>query len=241
MDIKMQIVNALRESNINFNALCEEEHEEVEDYLTEKIKDVRLSFDSGLSKLVIFMENDPYVIKIPFTRMFDEQSYDSDLSYWDTGDLDQEPERGNYYQNFDSATSAEVETADSWDYCALECAFYEKAYERGLAQYFAREELYAMVLDYPIYIQEKVTPLEATSYTIDNNKLKTTRDRCSKLNVRCFCTQWITDFFDVYGEEEFIKLSNFLDEMKIYDLHEGNLGYHHGIPVLLDYSDFREW
>ena len=246
MDIKEQIINALRESDINFDSLCEEEHDIVEEYLTHTIVDTKLSFDSGISKLVIFVQGEPFVIKIPYTKLFDDESYNSDLSYWENEDSEEypEPEREEYYQNFEFATSLEVETTSNWDYCELECAFYEKAYEEGLAQYFAKEELYAIVKNHPIYIQEKVTPLEFQKAAFDNNSFKkfdSTRQRCSDLKVKCFSSRWITDFFDYYGEQEFIKLSNFLEKMKIYDLHEGNLGYYCGAPVLIDYSDFREW
>lgn len=242
MVTKQQVIKALRESHINFNALCEYEHSQVLDYLIQTFgNDQGLAADSGISKLVIFLKNQDYVLKIPYTQMFDEESYNSDLSYWEETNEGAEPQEENYYYEFCSACSDAVETSDSWDYCALECAFYEEAHKAGLEKYFAKEELYAVILDYPIYIQQKVTPLEMKSTSHSMQKISSTKKRCSELNVRCFNSTWITDFFEYYGEQEFLKLSNFLKEMNIYDLHGGNLGYLHGAPVLLDYSDFREW
>ena len=246
--MKDQIIEILRNSEeINFQDFYTDNYDALEELLRHELpKNAKVSFDSGISKVVILIAGENYVLKIPFVKMFDEDSYNSDVAYWDSGEWEgeeeySEPNIENYFSNFEWAESDKVSTSNNWDYCALECAFYEIATERGLEQYFAKEELYAVVLDHPVYIQERVTPLEASEKSISYEQAETTRKRCSDLSVRCFNPKWVTDFFNCYGEQEFIKLSNFLEEMKIYDLHEGNLGYLYGAPVLLDYSDFREW
>ena len=247
MDIKEKIVEVLRKANINFNNLYEDNYDEVTCAIKQELPDMQIAFDSGLSKLVILIPNEEFVIKIPYSKLFDEDSYNADHSYWDSGEAEEdyaEPLEENYFVNFECATSDKVETSSNWDYCELECAFYEAAYEEGLAQYFAKEELYSMILDQPIYIQERVIPLDVeitSSRKTYTEETKETSKRCDELDIRCFNSIWITDFFNCYGEEEFIKLSKFLKKMSIYDLHSGNLGYLHGAPVLLDYSDFREW
>ena len=247
MDIKEKIVEILRKSNINFNNLYENNYDEVTYILRQELPNTKIAFDSGISKLVILIPNEDVVIKIPYSQMFDSESYNSDYSYWDSGEAGEdyaEPMEEDYFVKFDSAISDKVETSSNWDYCELECAFYEAAYEEGLAQYFAKEELYAMVLDQPIYIQERVVPLDveiSSSRKAYTEETRETSKRCDELDIRCFNSIWITDFFNCYGETEFVKLSKFLKKMNIYDLHSGNLGYLHGAPILLDYSDFREW
>jgi len=238
-----KVIAALQNSDIKFENLYEAEHTQVSSYLRKQFgENAHIGVDSGISKLVILIKGEDKVIKIPYSMLFDEESYNDDCSYWDSGENEnaEEPFPEDYLQKFFCACSDEIETSNEWDYCALECAIYKQAEAEDLAQYFAKEELYAMIKDYPVYVQQRVVPMDCDRLS-RLSECDSTRKRCTQLNVKCFNDLWISDFFNYYGESEFVRLSQFLEKHHIYDLHEGNLGYYCGAPILLDYSDFNEW
>ena len=239
-----KVLQTLRSMDINFNKLCEDNYSDLEEDLRLAFEDeCSISCDSGVSKMVIFIQGADRVLKIPYSCCFDREVYEYDLAQWDSGDFEdmEEPLEECYWWKFECANCANIEAEYNWDYCALECAIYEAAYKRGLAPYFAKEEFYGLVNDRPVYTQVRVKPFEVCSSTISKQQKEDTRRKCDSCGVRCFNSVWVTDFINHYGMDEFIKLSNFLTELGIIDLHEGNLGYYQGAPILLDYSDFREW
>jgi hypothetical protein len=201
------------------------------------------SYDNGVSKGVLLFDNFDKVIKIPFTGRFREEDYDDAVSAWDRGEEDvDEPQWEDFYEDFHSAaTPQEIKEGieAKWNYCELEVRLYQKAKMAGLEQYFAAERWIGNAGNIPIYAQEKVIPFDDTHY--DEERSKATTQRCKELSLYCFNPTWIADFFEWYGEDEFIKLSTFLTENQITDLHDGNIGYIHGAPVMFDYSSYREY
>lgn len=47
---------------------------------------------------------------------------------------------------------------------------------------------------------------------------------------------WLVDLFEDYGQEEIQSFNAVLEDFCINDLHEGNVGYLHGVPVILDFA-----
>lgn len=202
-------------------------------------------FDKGASKGVLIFMKENFVIKIPFQGcLYDEDAYGEDLEAWDRGDLSCEPQIENYLYEFENACNFFLETENTWDYCALECAVYHEAQKEGLEPYFAKETLLGECNGYPIYVQQFVVPYaEASSSrpkSISDEARSRTREFCDSCEQDCFNEVWITDFISVYGEDEFKRLSDFLKKLEIIDLHRGNVGYLNGYPILLDYSNYND-
>lgn len=183
----------------------------------------KFAIDNGASKVCIFIQGVPEVIKIPLSSF-----------------------EGETFCN--AYTMHEEYEENTWDYCRLECHNYQEAKKHNLDSYFAREWLIGYLGNYPIYAQEKV--LEMQEYLSINNEEfteeeMTTRkqsavDTCKRLNANCFHPIWVADFLEFYGEAEFKRLDNFIHEHSINDLRGANIGYLDGVPVLFDYSGFLE-
>lgn len=202
---------------------------------------IHFTWENGATKLVLLPRDEDFVIKIPFTGYWDEDDYESNMrSYERAEDRGEEPEEiidTDFYYEFTYA-SIDEDDPECWDYCRLECAIYEKAAAAGLARYFAKEEIIGYLDDFfPIYAQEKVS---AFSKVYDKDIGQRTSKRCEELNVDCIHSMWVHDFFEIYGEEEYVKLANFLKEEDLWDFHGGNIGYRNGKPILMDYSGYND-
>lgn len=258
--------------------------------LHDELRDAKLPFNwsaaSGISKTVMLIEGENYVIKFPFTHMYDEDSYEDIHDAW-------EEERDSLFERawvekkkkfgddalppsqFEVETLLNVELPSEpdydyeyfccplegatycrgitlpqdqdWNYCCLESAIYQEALNRGLGQYFAEEGLLGHLQDgHPVYYQQRCVALcdiEDYEWSSEEYKRRSTRafQTCEKLNAYCFNSWWIADFIEMYGEEEFKLLDDFLREMQIDDLRASNVGYLDGAPILFDYSGFRHW
>lgn len=201
------------------------------------------TFDHGISKLVLLIPHENFVIKIPFTGWYEEDDYDYAYCEWE--DAEKEDNRGpepvleDFYCPFEFANTPYITLPRADDYCALEVAIYEDAIEEGVAQYLAKEWKVDQIDEISIYAQERAKMLDDDKF--DATASEKTCKRCEQLSLRCFNSMWIADFFEIYGEDEFVKLSKFLEKHRIHDLHAGNLGYIDNMPVIVDYSCYREW
>ena len=54
----------------------------------------------------------------------------------------------------------------------------------------------------------------------------------------CFNSYWLTDFKDYFGLHGLQKLFAFINKFGIEDLHDGNIGYVCGVPVLVDFAGY---
>ena len=219
-----EILNMFR--NCIFENVCEETFGDI---LSNMQTDYANFYDSGATKGVVVPYHTDYVIKIPFTC-----SYDSYVSE------DEDP-----YIPFSNANiEMEYECGSDWDYCENEIIIYREAQRRGVEEYFVELEYIGSINQHPIYIQKKVN--EIFSQDRDRNSYSkkdedASKRYCSLNNVRCFNACWITDFINYYSEEAFLDLSYFLEEMRIMDLHGGNLGYmEDGRPVIFDWGGFND-
>lgn len=219
-----------------------------EDLITDELKAQKnlpytFTADHGISKLVLLIPHENFVIKIPFTGWFEEDEYNCNYCEWEDAeeaDRGPEPQLEDFYYPFEFANTPCITGKNTWDYCALEVAIYEDAIEEGVAQYFAKEWQVEQIDEIPIYAQDRARILDDDEKWDADISEKTTK-KCAQLDLRCFNPMWIADFFEAYGEDEFVKLSKFLEKHQIHDLHSGNLGYINDMPVIVDYSCYREW
>lgn len=165
------------------------------------------TYDCGVTKLAIFPSfDDNIVIKIPFQKHFDS---------------------ANYTPNHE------------WDYCFSEVAIYHKAKVEGLEKIFAKEKYIGEVKGYPIYVQVKCN----LGIDIDEHTAKNSFDFIQNFHTHSFYGAyvfnpiWQAEALRTYGKKFYTKFIEFLDTYSLVDdLHEANLGYINGKPVLLDYS-----
>lgn len=181
-------------------------------------------YSSGVSKLCIIPIGADFVIKIPFN------------SSWN--DLDE------VYEKFFCATDS---FDHQWDYCFSELLVYNLSKSENVNKTFCKTRLLGQINNYPIYIQERATPLKCIpeKVKIDSNEIITETETpsvqyCKSHGFKCFSTVWIKDAMDFYGERRLNKILAFIKNNHIHDLHNGNIGYIGDRPVLLDFSGYNE-
>lgn len=265
---------------------CEEEYEYI---LDDQLENAKLPFEwqtfHGISKAVMMIKNEHYVIKFPFTHYYNGDAYCD--AHWDWQEerdkiLDKaqqdkaarmgdpeveltadeeiialidfdnlEPDGSDecWYEPLEGASNAPISALDmapDWDYCNLETEIYKEAVKRNLSLYFAEEGFLGTLSNgHPVYYQQRCMPLVDIDYDYASDayekKSKYARDTCKQNDVYCFNPLWVADFLDMYGIDEFKRLSDFIKEMRIGDLRDCNIGYLDGAPILFDYSGFRHW
>lgn len=171
-------------------------------------------FAMGASKLVLLLPDENFVIKIPFKG-----------EYYD----------GEFYE-FDAATTPDLEC--TWDYCHLEQHIFKTALECGAGDFLLETFCIGQVKDYPIYAQKKAE----TFYSCDSGKERYSPEEASRIYEKFDIDQlnmnWIMDFLAYYAEENLELLCGLIRESLLSDLHEGNIGYYEGRPVIFDYAGF---
>lgn len=172
----------------------------------------------GASKLVIMPKDEQYVIKIPFS--------------------------GDAYKDRNGVVEVIqfccAPTENKWDYCQAEAERFIEADAADLGRYFAKTELIGFISNYPIYWQERAEIMDNYWYDHSDIEREVISKKSEEINQNCFCPNWLIDFYNFYGEDEFIRFMNYIGDNRIGDLYEANLGYIDGKPVLVDYSDFLE-
>ena len=228
-----------------------------ENYEIKIIEPLQDAFDeswdyaSGATKLVLIFKSLPFVVKIPFMANSDsgypyatQTVRTSVREIKNTSSLTSSDFRTTYIYNSNPTlffNSKAPMGSLSWDYCALEVAIYQKALEWGIEKLFAREVCIGDIHGYPIYIQDKaidfsegfdekttVSPSEA--YDIVNDTMMTADCTIS--------ADWCANVVEKWGKDTFQKLISFIEEMNINDIHNANIGYIDGKPVLIDYSGY---
>lgn len=183
---------------------------------------VELYFDDdycinyGCTKLVIIPPDTDYVIKIPF--LTDETC------------------------EFCSAIYP-IHNLHGWDYCASECEWYYVAAQHGIKDFFAQSEYVFSYNDYiKVYVQEKCKIYNGAGYVKHSkeerfevlNKLDSIKCRNTPLDL-----DFLVELFKYYSEAEIQKFLIFT-ERNLSDLHNANVGFRYGRPVLVDYSGFYD-
>lgn len=175
-------------------------------------KGKNIYFYTGLTKLCIVMEdNKDWVIKLPIIR--------------------------NHAPIF----------SDSRDFCACETANYNDALDEGLEHCFAAEFKVGEIKEIGIYMQEYV---EMNEDAISNSCFDYAKSQYDEKDFKSH-DDYIDAVYDIAEDldddekisallpEEYDKLSVFIENHHINDLHNGNWGYNkEGKIVLVDYSGY---
>lgn len=223
-----------------------------EEQLEDVLKDCKLPFefsiDCGISKAVMLIKGEEYVIKFPFRSLFEADDYDDACYRYNNEDEypeEEEPDVEKYYYDFECANHVSIPMERLWDYCELESAIYQEAVDQGLGAYFAEEYLLGFINDQPVYRQTRCIACYdyEKKYSDDewDERSSYSKEKCEELKCHCFNPIWIADFLDYYGEAEFKRLTTFLNEYEIGDLRSCNIGYLDDAPILFDYSGFRDY
>lgn len=194
--------------------------------------------DSGASKVVLVFTNSDYVVKIPFKGEFCEcDDYDCENSCDRDGSCSR-CSRRSIVEGCDEFTGARIgESEYSWDYCAAEQFFYEKAVVAGVEEFFMKTIFIGKFDGHPIYLQEKVEVYGYNSQTKSSEQSKEIfmkKFRRSEIQNEDFGGLLV----DYYGEDRVNQLVKFLSEVGISDLHSSNVGIRANRPVLFDYSGY---
>lgn len=130
------------------------------------------------------------------------------------------------------------------NYCAAEQDYYILAEEHGLQNFFAETRYLITINDRDFYIQRRAevnedrtsdffyeycSPSCSDCYYEDEDEKNeaiwdSVYDMCDEDRIRA-----------VFDDE---KLLSFLNENNINDIHEGNIGYFNGFPILIDFSGY---
>ena len=219
IDEFLSLEKGMRLTEDTFENFMNDDSELIEDYA------------HGASKLVIFLKNANFVVKIPFT------GYMIDCEYSDCCD--------NYY-DFEGAE--EDDSGEYWDYCRTEEVMYQRAVAAGVEKYLLETKKIGEINGYPIYVQEKCVSFCKSSIKVPTNREKVaSRNNLEDNNIYAevlssvFCFYCYLDIIngeDTY--ESFGRFNNFAEEY-LSDIHNGNIGFNIcGKPVILDYSGFHE-
>lgn len=220
-----EIVEALKKCY--YGELCE--HNFYEDVVFEFKNNYKktFSYDQGASKGVLIFEELNIVIKIPFCGNYYEgdEYYDENLDVY----------YGNDFEYFYGA-----DTSDSWNYCEVEKERYKMAKQDGINKCFAGVGLLTKIEGHPIYIQEFADMYDYKSTGHTKEDTESVKEMCKSNSYNCFNEEWLSDVFNYFGKDIFNRFMMFIDDIGINDLHNGNIGYIKGRPVLVDYSGWGD-
>ena len=215
------------------------------------------SFDSGVSKGVLFLNEYPdIVVKIPFT----EGTYSSYSRAYYTDEDGNTCRTYNYSSSsFDSAWQSlpprlEDKLLRYWDYCEVETILFEDAKQAGVDKFFAETVYIGDSHGHPVYIQEKARIYDGQAEYEENDESNEIHNFYNTIKAELkhylqlkdsqimwmHCPkEWIVDFYLYYGIEELAALWKYLEDTGIEDLHSSNVGYINHRPVITDYASFN--
>lgn len=186
-------------------------------------RDLEFTFFTGLTKVVFVFPGLDYVIKIPY--------------FGATRETYQDYRYVNEFVAFEGAW----DSGNGDDYCKAEMMIYQDALLSGVEQLFAPNELMCHLNGTPVYMQPLCEVYENCPHeALDLYTQRMIETTCEEKDFGCFNPEWLVDVLNYYGEDVLIAFLDFLEDNNITDLHDGNLGYHNGAPVLIDYGGF-EW
>lgn len=212
----------------NFGISKNGEYNSIDDIVPDLVipKGIHYDWNFGASKAVFtFWGEDKitYVIKIPFLG---EVFFDEDLGE-------------DVVNEYEFSRNKER----PWDYCAAECDVYADAKNTGLEKLFAKTELIGFVNNYPIYKQSFVDQpfayLENEEKGPSKDSKTKTTSLCKEKNFYSISQIWLASVTEHYGTDVLGNLIDFIEDNGIGDLHDNNIGYKNGVPVIFDYSDFN--
>lgn len=215
------------------------------------------TYDSGISKGVLIFGDFDFVVKIPFEGYYPEDSEDD---HW-------ENENGSWHWSYETGATEKIDKGEwhfveanmsmynfegasgqnsGWDYCEAEAEYFEMAVKENVDFAFAKTEFFGKANNHPIYFQQKCSMFDAERSSRQKEyESRTEKDynSISKYKNSFDCCRidedWLLDFFFFWGGDALESFMRFIEEYSICDLHNGNIGYLHGAPVLVDYSGYE--
>ena len=172
--------------------------------------------DYGATKLVIIMDEEDIVFKIPFNSDYDFLEKSCMFFYG-------------------------APAPSTWDYCEAEEERYAVAEENGFANLLAKTNIiYTTKNGIRIYTQPKC--FTKTHIKPNSKKKYLTFSTWYKRQMPIDNLCWLNTFIDYYGAYRMKKFFDFLiEEEWDDDLCGSNIGYDmNGAPVLIDYSSYME-
>ena len=185
------------------------------------------TYESGITKMVLFPTGLDFVIKLPF------------LGTWEYKNIYDE-EEDDWFEELTLCPFEGAEEPEGWNYCEAEVIRYESACVEGAEEFFLPIKYIGSVHGQPVYIQPKASIFEHSHNPshYPESKRRRTQEICENLNVWCFNSCWISDFLDTFTHKDLQLLDTMITDLHISDLHDENIGYWDGIPVIVDYADF---
>lgn len=221
-------------------ALCESNFKEL---IVDPLKEADcLDFDwaHGVTKGVIIPFDSNFVIKLPFYGAEDCVGYEDGLE-------DYEEIQARYGDNWsDRVAIFEVcpfngaWSNDGWDYCEAEARIYKEAVNEDLDFLFAKTEKIGEICGWPVYCQERAVMFDDEDWESPAESIvDRARDLRNMDEAHCQTSSyWIAALLENYDEDTYWRLCEFCQKYCIEDLHEGNIGFLDGSPILVDYSSF---
>ena len=212
----------LYDSDYDEDFLLNDFYDKIYHLLGSQVEDI----PHGASRAAIILKDREYIIKVPFSGMFEEDGDSGELSF-------------HYYNN--------AGYGESWDYCAAEMKLYNEIKENtGLDMFFLDMTFYGYSKgNYPLYIQEKVYPCgDLSSKQFSSKATKESIDKVFDLRgpLNILPSRWAAVAIDWYGVDKVLELAEYLNQgRKDWDLHLANMGYKsNGAPIILDYIGWSD-
>lgn len=137
------------------------------------------------------------------------------------------------------------------DYCAIEAQNYKTAKTYGIAAILLPiEEIYETAAGVKIYKQEKYSfamcEMNSEQYRPFVKCVKDLLNQKIVSKARSGCNdyhridrQWLARVIQLYGKRFTRAFEAWTHECDVNDLHQGNIGFKNGRPIILDYAGFH--
>lgn len=196
--------------------------------IAEEKKMLFCGYATGASRLVLFPTNKDYVIKIPYRGFFCHTD----------NDVKKSP--------FTAAYASVDPDLVGWDYCDAEEMLFRLAENNGVGEYFAETIKIGEVRGYPIYAQPRAKMISLSNIreredysSIEQISSQITEEYSDILGEDFLPEYWMKEFIAAFSDDELEGLLNFIEETGISDLHEENVGFINGKPIIFDYVGYR--
>jgi hypothetical protein len=227
--------------HFNGRDLCEQNFE---DLVVCPLREADFEFywANGVTKGVIIPLMCNFVIKIPFYGEEDCSGYEDGLEDYEEIQARYGDDWSSRVPIFEVYPFSGAWSDEGWNYCEAEARMYKGAEEEGLEYLFAKTEKIGEVCGWPVYCQDRaemLNDLEMGEQNPQEDSIDRARDIRDQDEAYCQASSfWIATLLEEYDEDTYWQLSEFCKKYGVSDLHDGNVGYINGVPVLVDYSSF---
>ena len=140
-----------------------------------------------------------------------------------------------------------TKTINFYDYYEISCNmdWYDYDWREFEKDFIANEDnfgdIHEIVISIPLYAYPKANyhhPMKVAGAEDENEYINKAQKICSPMREENLIVA--IDFIRQYGEEEYRRITEFLLEENVNDLHQNNLGDIDGHYILLDYSGYHD-